>query len=63
VHSIRNGCLLCHHHHRLMHEGGWRVVIDPTTGRPCFQDPDGHWHGAEPSALQLATLATTARSP
>jgi hypothetical protein len=46
-----------------MHEGGWRVVIDPTTGRPCFQDPDGHWHGAEPSALQLATLATTARSP
>jgi hypothetical protein len=62
-HSIHNCCLLCHHHHRLMHEGGWRVVIDVTTGRPCFQDPGGNWHGAEPSPLQLASLATTARSP
>jgi hypothetical protein len=62
-HSLHNCCLFCHFHHRLMHEGGWRVVIDETTGRPCIQDPDGNWHGAEPSPLQLATLATTSRSP
>jgi hypothetical protein len=31
--DLRNGCLLCRFHHRLVHEGGWRIrVDDPTRG-------------------------------
>jgi 5-methylcytosine-specific restriction endonuclease McrA len=62
-HRLDTCVLACDPHHHLFHEGGWSGHIDPATGRPRFQDPQGHWHQAEPSPLQLATLATTARSP
>jgi hypothetical protein len=59
-HRLDNCLLLCHHHHRLQHEGRWHTVIDHTTGRPRFQHPDGTWHDPPPSPLQLATLVTNA---
>jgi hypothetical protein len=32
---------LCWHHHHLVHEGGWRLTLDRSTGRVrCFR-PDG----------------------
>jgi hypothetical protein len=41
--SLSNCLLLCSHHHRLMHEGGWRVEF---WGRdvPVFIDPRGNQH-------------------
>ncbi len=30
--SLDNLVLLCHHHHRLVHEGGYRIEDDPTGG-------------------------------
>jgi hypothetical protein len=41
--SLANCVLLCSHHHRLMHEGGWRVEF---WGRevPVFIDPRGNQH-------------------
>jgi hypothetical protein len=41
--SLSNCMLLCSHHHRLMHEGGWRVEF---WGRdvPVFIDPRGNQH-------------------
>jgi len=38
--TLDNLTLLCSHHHRLLHEGGFRVRRD-TQGRPYFQRPDG----------------------
>jgi hypothetical protein len=38
--SLENLMLLCGHHHRLMHEGGFQVVID-SQGRRAFRRPDG----------------------
>jgi len=50
--SLDNCLLLCKHHHRLMHEGRWRVRwADP--GHPEFIDPrggshyDGRWRAPE----------------
>jgi hypothetical protein len=37
--SLGNCLLLCRHHHRLVHEGGWR--IEWWGGRPAFFDPRG----------------------
>jgi hypothetical protein len=41
--SLANCMLLCSHHHRLLHEGGWRVEF---WGRdvPVFIDPRGNQH-------------------
>lgn len=41
--DIDNGCLLCAHHHRLVHEGRWRLRRDPDGGWTAF-DPDGRAH-------------------
>jgi hypothetical protein len=41
--SLRNTLLACHHHHRLLHEGGWRVVWRGE-GRAVFVDPRGGEH-------------------
>jgi hypothetical protein len=41
--SLGNTLLLCHHHHRLVHEGGWRVGWWGS-GRPVFFDPRGGTH-------------------
>ena len=39
--DIDNMCLLCRHHHRLMHEGGhWVRLVE---GHPRFYRPDGTW--------------------
>ena len=41
--SLGNCLLLCHHHHRFVHEGGWRVEWWGE-GRPVFFDPRGGTH-------------------
>ncbi|GMV06387.1 MAG: hypothetical protein AMXMBFR53_26630 [Gemmatimonadota bacterium] len=41
--SLANTLLLCAHHHRLVHEGGWRVRWDDEC-RPVFLDPRGGEH-------------------
>jgi len=41
--SLENCILLCRHHHRLVHEGGWTMVYNGT-GNPIFHDPLGGTH-------------------
>jgi hypothetical protein len=41
--SLENCLLLCRHHHRLIHEGGWQVGWWGA-GRPVFHDPRGGTH-------------------
>jgi len=41
--SLANCLLLCKYHHRLVHEGGWRITWWGE-GRPAFHDPLGHEH-------------------
>jgi hypothetical protein len=57
--SLSNCLLLCSWHHRLVHEGGWRVEWWGT-GRPVFVDPrggthfDGRWTAPEVSESNVA---------
>jgi hypothetical protein len=48
--AIDNGCLLCSHHHRFVHEYGYRIELD-TNGRPQFRDPRGRLVAAVPERL------------
>lgn len=51
--TAANGCLLCRFHHRLLHQHGWKLHRDPTTGRWTATDPhDQEWKGrpAHPAA-------------
>ncbi len=41
--NLRNCVLLCRHHHRLVHEGGWSVGWWGK-GEPAFLDPHGGMH-------------------
>jgi hypothetical protein len=41
--SLENCLLLCRHHHRLIHEGGWQVGWWGS-GTPVFHDPRGGTH-------------------
>jgi hypothetical protein len=41
--SLENCLLLCRHHHRLVHEGGWEIRW-AGAGRPLFFDPRGGLH-------------------
>ena len=41
VTSVDNGILLCRHHHRMVHEGGWTVSLDATTAVATFRSPTG----------------------
>jgi hypothetical protein len=34
-------CLLCRFHHCLVHDGGWRIDLDPRTGQVHITRPDG----------------------
>ncbi len=38
--SLDNLMLLCSHHHRLVHEGGFQIVLD-RNGQRCFRRADG----------------------
>ncbi|MFP3902486.1 MAG: HNH endonuclease, partial [Acidimicrobiia bacterium] len=52
--DLDNLVLLCRHHHRLHHEGGYHITM--TGGRPRFHRPDG-------TPLQPPPTATTATMP
>ncbi|HVE94154.1 MAG TPA: HNH endonuclease signature motif containing protein, partial [Acidimicrobiales bacterium] len=39
--AVDNGVPLCLAHHHLVHEGGWTVSYEPTTGVTTFTGPDG----------------------
>jgi len=38
--SLANTLLLCRHHHRILHEGGWTLSLD-REGHPVFRNPLG----------------------
>ena len=50
--DIPNAILLCRHHHRAVHEGGWSITIqDPARGASgpvLFDHPAGHHHPSHP---------------
>ncbi len=66
--SPGNCILLCRHHHRLVHEGGWRIEFRDH-GRAIFFDPWGGTHfqgqwkplapGTDPTAALRATTIPT----
>jgi hypothetical protein len=62
--SLDNTLLLCRHHHRLVHEGGW-IIEWWGTGRPAFRDPQGSVHlagrGRPPPRLPDQPVAALAR--
>ena len=43
--DLANGLLLCRHHHRAVHEGGWRITVRQTSvganGALTFEGPCG----------------------
>jgi hypothetical protein len=41
--------LLCRHHHATVHEGRWRIRLDPTTGQVHITRPDGTPHDLAPT--------------
>jgi hypothetical protein len=41
--------LLCRHHHATVHEGRWRIHLDPTSGKVSVTRPDGTPHDLAPS--------------
>ena len=51
--DLDNLCLLCRYHHRLVHEGGWKVRGDPS-GELIFLRPDGTVLANGPPGLDSA---------
>ncbi len=62
--NIDNGLALCHHCHRLVHDRGWTVVLDPTTAETTWTSPAGTIRitTPRPSTVDRAGSATTART-
>ena len=46
--KLGNLLLLCSHHHRLLHEEGWKVEWWGKDRQPAFMDPRGHTHVGRP---------------
>ena len=55
--SLENTLLLCRIHHRLVHEGGWRVATDPE-GQAVFFSPLGKPVAGGTDAADGSRLAT-----
>ena len=51
--SLANTCLVCRFHHRLLHEEGWRVEMQPG-GHPTFYDARGLPIPDAPRPMRLA---------
>lgn len=49
--DLDNLLMLCGTHHRLVHEGGWKIVGDPN-GTLTFIGPGGRWFEQGPPALR-----------
>jgi len=43
--DLPNQALVCYHHHRLLHEGGWKMTIGPNGEIVVFRPPPtfGNW--------------------
>jgi hypothetical protein len=59
--KLRNLCLLCRRHHRLVHEGGFRV--ERVEGRLVFYRPDGSVIDQPPGGSKGSPVSCTQRSP
>jgi len=46
--AVDNGLLLCSFHHHQVHEGGWTVSLDTTTGHAEFTSPTGRHVTTQP---------------
>lgn len=46
--DIDNGCLLCRRHHVLVHDKGWKLTRNPTTGTITATAPDGRTFTRQP---------------
>lgn len=57
--SLANLVLLCRHHHRLLHEGGFRITVD-AAGAVSFHRPDGGTIPAHPEPVPLPAGVTLA---
>ncbi|HVV36647.1 MAG TPA: HNH endonuclease signature motif containing protein [Acidimicrobiales bacterium] len=52
--SIDNGIPLCSYHHHLVHEGGWNIAWNPTTGTVTLEGPRGQTLQTTASFLRAA---------
>jgi len=57
--NLSNLCLLCEYHHRLVHEGGYRVQLQ-ARGQPTFYDARGLPVPDAPPQLRLGESAADA---
>ncbi len=54
-----NCCLLCRHHHTLIHKGRWNVTGNPNTDL-IFTGPEGESHRSRPPSPQLPIVQDAA---
>ena len=52
--SIENGVPLCSYHHHLVHEGGWTITYNPSTGVTRMEGPQGQVLETEAELLRVA---------
>lgn len=55
--DLGNLILVCHAHHRLLHDGGWRTSGDPNTERFEFLRPDGRPLRTAPPSIPAGVRA------